>query len=420
MHGRSGDLDAYLLADTIFHRTLLDASGNEMLRALHGVVAEVLSGRTHHGMMPSQPEPGGDRAARRGRPRRTARRRPGRRARDARDHRGGRRARSRRSRKPEPALAWPHGGVPGGAHTRRPHPRGADRGRPGRLPAARTTRARRAAPCRSRPSTVRRRSTGCGSSPTRAPGTAGRRPGRSPSAGRGSPTTWWTCWPSCTTSGSTSSSPWAGPAAGRGRWPAPRSFPAAAWRPRAWPAWRRTTSTISTGTKGWREENVEEFAAAVQGASTYHQFLRSQQGPEPDTTAADLVESLGGLLTPTDAAALTGEFADLPARVDPEGAASRAWSAGATTAWRSSGRGGSTSARSPSPTSIWHGRQDAMVPFAHGEWLARARPRRAIAPVRRPGTPLPVEPGRHDPRRAQGARGRLSVTGATPAARRGR
>lgn len=57
VHGRDGDLDAYLLADTIFHRTLLEASGNEMLRALAGVVEEVLSGRTHHGMMPSRPNP---------------------------------------------------------------------------------------------------------------------------------------------------------------------------------------------------------------------------------------------------------------------------------------------------------------------------------------------------------------------------
>jgi DNA-binding FadR family transcriptional regulator len=57
VHGRDGDLDAYLLADTIFHRTLLEASGNEMLRALDGVVEEVLSGRTHHGMMPARPNP---------------------------------------------------------------------------------------------------------------------------------------------------------------------------------------------------------------------------------------------------------------------------------------------------------------------------------------------------------------------------
>ena len=55
VHGRSGDLESYLLADKIFHRTLLEASGNEMFRALTDVVAEVLSGRTHHGMMPERP-----------------------------------------------------------------------------------------------------------------------------------------------------------------------------------------------------------------------------------------------------------------------------------------------------------------------------------------------------------------------------
>ncbi len=57
MHGRSGDLESYLLADKVFHRTLLEASGNEMFRALYDVVAEVLAGRTHHGMMPSTPNP---------------------------------------------------------------------------------------------------------------------------------------------------------------------------------------------------------------------------------------------------------------------------------------------------------------------------------------------------------------------------
>ena len=57
VHGRSGDLESYLLADKIFHQTLLEASGNEMFRALNGVVAEVLAGRTHHGMMPDEPNP---------------------------------------------------------------------------------------------------------------------------------------------------------------------------------------------------------------------------------------------------------------------------------------------------------------------------------------------------------------------------
>jgi DNA-binding FadR family transcriptional regulator len=57
VHGRAGDLEAYLLADKTFHQTLLEASGNEMFRALSGLVAEVLTGRTHHGMMPATPNP---------------------------------------------------------------------------------------------------------------------------------------------------------------------------------------------------------------------------------------------------------------------------------------------------------------------------------------------------------------------------
>ncbi|MEU6152043.1 FadR/GntR family transcriptional regulator [Actinosynnema sp. NPDC047251] len=57
VHGKAGNLDAYLDADLLFHRTLLAASGNEMLAALTGVVSEVLIGRTHHGLMPEHPNP---------------------------------------------------------------------------------------------------------------------------------------------------------------------------------------------------------------------------------------------------------------------------------------------------------------------------------------------------------------------------
>lgn len=55
--GRQGDLEAYLVADQHFHTTLLDASGNEMMRALASVTAEVLEGRTHHHLMPHTPNP---------------------------------------------------------------------------------------------------------------------------------------------------------------------------------------------------------------------------------------------------------------------------------------------------------------------------------------------------------------------------
>jgi DNA-binding FadR family transcriptional regulator len=57
VHGKSGDLEAYLEADVRFHSTLLAASGNEMIAALAGVVAEVLTGRTHHHLMPARPNP---------------------------------------------------------------------------------------------------------------------------------------------------------------------------------------------------------------------------------------------------------------------------------------------------------------------------------------------------------------------------
>ena len=57
VHGRSGDLEAYLRADQVFHRTLLQASGNEMIAALASTVDEVLAGRTHHDLMPARPNP---------------------------------------------------------------------------------------------------------------------------------------------------------------------------------------------------------------------------------------------------------------------------------------------------------------------------------------------------------------------------
>ena len=57
VHAKSGDLEAYLRADQLFHATLLAASGNEMLAALGDVVGEVLAGRTHHDLMPTTPNP---------------------------------------------------------------------------------------------------------------------------------------------------------------------------------------------------------------------------------------------------------------------------------------------------------------------------------------------------------------------------
>ncbi|WP_353708246.1 FCD domain-containing protein [Cellulosimicrobium sp. ES-005] len=57
MLGEAGDLEEFLALDVRFHELLLRSSGNEMFGALAGVVAAVLSGRTHLGLMPASPVP---------------------------------------------------------------------------------------------------------------------------------------------------------------------------------------------------------------------------------------------------------------------------------------------------------------------------------------------------------------------------
>jgi len=53
--GRSGDLELFLELDIRFHSLVLAASGNEMFARLDRVIAEVLTGRTNRGLMPSSP-----------------------------------------------------------------------------------------------------------------------------------------------------------------------------------------------------------------------------------------------------------------------------------------------------------------------------------------------------------------------------
>ncbi|WP_448058471.1 FadR/GntR family transcriptional regulator [Cellulomonas hominis] len=55
--GEAGRLEEFLACDVEFHALLLRASHNEMFAALQDVVAEVLAGRTHHGLMPHHPRP---------------------------------------------------------------------------------------------------------------------------------------------------------------------------------------------------------------------------------------------------------------------------------------------------------------------------------------------------------------------------
>ena len=53
--GRAGDQERFLSLDIQFHKIVLLGSGNEMFAKLDGLVAEVLTGRTHYGLMPIHP-----------------------------------------------------------------------------------------------------------------------------------------------------------------------------------------------------------------------------------------------------------------------------------------------------------------------------------------------------------------------------
>lgn len=54
---KARDLRTFLDHDIAFHELILRASGNPMFQQLSEVVAEVLTGRTGHGLMPQQPQP---------------------------------------------------------------------------------------------------------------------------------------------------------------------------------------------------------------------------------------------------------------------------------------------------------------------------------------------------------------------------
>ncbi|MER6676353.1 FadR/GntR family transcriptional regulator [Streptomyces sp. NPDC000983] len=56
-NSRGHQLEGYLFHDMAFHRVILTASGNEMFARLGDVVAEVLTGRTHHEVMFEDPDP---------------------------------------------------------------------------------------------------------------------------------------------------------------------------------------------------------------------------------------------------------------------------------------------------------------------------------------------------------------------------
>src|SRR5262249_38075029 len=121
---------------------------------------------------------------------------------------------------------------------------------------------------------------------------------------------------------------------------------------------------------GMGPENVEEFSAALAGREALEPLLKREADKLTGVTAEQVAEALGGLVSPVDRAFATGEFADrLLASFD------RACSGGIegwaeddlafTLDW------GFDLGGIAVPVSIWQGAEDKMVPFVHGQWLAR-------------------------------------------------
>src|ERR1700722_11098785 len=121
---------------------------------------------------------------------------------------------------------------------------------------------------------------------------------------------------------------------------------------------------------GMGPENVEEFGLAVQGADALTPFLEKEAAALGSIDGEQIVESLGGLISGADAGVINGEFADDLAR-SLHGAV-REGIAG----WRDDDLAfaadwGFDLGAFAAPVAIWQGDQDLMVPFAHGQRLAR-------------------------------------------------
>jgi pimeloyl-ACP methyl ester carboxylesterase len=120
---------------------------------------------------------------------------------------------------------------------------------------------------------------------------------------------------------------------------------------------------------GMGPENIEEFALAAAGGEGFSDFLTKEAAQFAALDAVNVADSLGGLVSDVDKAALTGEFADFMAR-----ALAAAVSVG-TDGWHDDDMAflagwGFDLAAITCPVAVWQGRQDRMVPFAHGVWLA--------------------------------------------------
>ncbi|HUD35497.1 MAG TPA: alpha/beta fold hydrolase [Streptosporangiaceae bacterium] len=120
---------------------------------------------------------------------------------------------------------------------------------------------------------------------------------------------------------------------------------------------------------GMAPENIEEFGAAMAGQEELEAMLTVAASMMGDLSATDVANVFGDLVTPPDKAVITGEFGDYLAKTTTSAVAS------GIAGWRDDDLAfvsdwGFSLEQVSGPVSVWQGDQDAMVPFAHGRWLA--------------------------------------------------
>jgi pimeloyl-ACP methyl ester carboxylesterase len=117
------------------------------------------------------------------------------------------------------------------------------------------------------------------------------------------------------------------------------------------------------------QENLDEFAAVLEGPEALLRFLEPLVADRVDVTAETVAAGLGGLLTAVDRAALTGAFAEYLALAERTAVSSGPWG------WLDDDLAfardwGFALDDVRVPVTVWQGVHDAMVPTTHGEWLA--------------------------------------------------
>jgi pimeloyl-ACP methyl ester carboxylesterase len=124
---------------------------------------------------------------------------------------------------------------------------------------------------------------------------------------------------------------------------------------------------------GMGQDNVDDFKLQQTDKVASRAKLEADREETMATSGKDLAGLLKTLLTPVDAAALTGEFAEYMAWTGREGLAPGGqgwWDDG-----EAFGRPwGFELSAIEVPVLLMHGRQDQVVPFGHGRWLAERIP----------------------------------------------